>query len=144
MNIWVNGCFDILHKGHLVLLTYAKYYSPELLVFPFPIVTNNTLYVGIDSDARVKRLKGDKRPINDVGARMDMLKALKVVDEVFIFDTDSDLRYWIEILNIDYMIVGDQYKDKEVIGHEKSKYGVVYFPVGNESTTKVIEKIKNL
>jgi bifunctional ADP-heptose synthase (sugar kinase/adenylyltransferase) len=67
-----------------------------------------------------------------------------MVDKVFIFNTDDELRDLVKALNIDIMIVGDQYKDKEVIGYENSKYGVIYYPVDSRSTTNIIEKIKNL
>ena len=144
MNIWVNGCFDILHTGHIELLNYAKFYNPELLLFPSPVICHNTLYVGLDTDERVKRLKGDKRPINDINTRLIIMRNLRMVDKVFIFSTDDELRNLIKELNIDIMIVGDQYKDKEVIGHENSKYGVIYYKVNEKSTTNIIEKIKNL
>jgi rfaE bifunctional protein nucleotidyltransferase chain/domain len=142
MNIWTNGCFDILHTGHIELLNYAKNYQPGDVS---PVIgPTNLLYVGLDTDERVKRLKGDKRPINDINTRLTIMRNLRMVDGVFIFDTDNDLRNLIKYLLIDYMIVGDQYKDKEVIGNENSKYGVVYYPVDMRSTTNIIEKIKNL
>ena len=142
MNIWTNGCFDILHTGHIELLNYAKNYQPGD-VSPV-IAPTNLLFVGIDSDERVKRLKGDKRPINDINTRLTIMRNLRMVDQVFIFDTDNDLRNLIKYLLIDYMIVGDQYKDKEVIGSENAILGVVFYPVDMRSTTNIIEKIKNL
>ena len=72
------------------------------------------------------------------------MQSLRMVDEVFIFDNDDELRNLIKYLLIDIIIVGDQYKDKEVIGVENSKYGVVFYPVDMRSTTNIIEKIKNL
>ena len=144
MNIWVNGCFDILHTGHIELLTYAKFYNPDLLLFPSPVLCHNTLYVGLDSDERVKQLKGNKRPINDINTRITIIRNLRMVDKVFIFNTDDELRNLVKILNIDIMIVGDQYINREVIGYENSKYGVVYYTVDSRSTTNIIEKIKNL
>jgi D-beta-D-heptose 7-phosphate kinase/D-beta-D-heptose 1-phosphate adenosyltransferase len=151
MNIWTNGCFDVLHLGHLELLIYSKNYNPELLLFPAPVHPHNTLYVGIDSDERVKLSKGNDRPINNEFSRLTMLKALKVVDDVFIFNSDNELRELVKLLNIDYMIVGDQYKDKEVIGRECSKYGVVFAAYGvifdkdkERSTTGIAKKINKL
>ena len=117
MNIWTNGCFDILHTGHIELLWYAKLYHPTKTEFSLPS-HENLLFVGLDSDERVKRLKGDKRPINDINTRLTIMRNLRMVDEVFIFDTDDDLRNLIRHCVIDYMIIGDQYKDKEVIGEE--------------------------
>lgn len=144
MNIWVNGCFDILHTGHIELLTYAKFYNPDLLLFSSPVICHNTLYVGLDTDERVKKLKGDKRPINDINTRITIMRNLRMVDKVFIFNTDDELRNLIKYLLIDVMIVGDQYRNKEVIGHENSRCGVVYYEVDQRSSTNIIEKIKNL
>lgn len=143
MNIWTNGCFDILHTGHIDLLWYAKMYYPRPLVGKLP-KDYNKLYVGIDSDERVKRLKGNKRPINDINTRLTIMQNLRMVDEVFIFDSDNELRELIKKWDIDYMIIGDQYKDKEVIGRENARIGVVFYPVDMRSTTNIIEKIKNL
>ena len=144
MNIWTNGCFDILHSGHIELLWYAKNFVDETDPEQYYKEPNNLLFVGLDSDERVKRMKGENRPINDINTRLTIMQNLRMVDEVFIFNTDDDLRNLIRHLVIDYMIVGDQYKDKEVIGSENAKYGARFYPVDNRSTTKVIEKIKKL
>ena len=104
----------------------------------------NKLFVGLDTDERVRLLKGDKRPINDINTRLTIISNLRMVDEVFIFNTDDELRQLVKAWSIDYMIVGDQYRNKEVIGHENAKIGVVYYPVDQRSTTNIIEKIKNL
>jgi D-beta-D-heptose 7-phosphate kinase/D-beta-D-heptose 1-phosphate adenosyltransferase len=141
MNIWTNGCFDILHTGHIDLLWYAKNYQPGDV--PPVIGPTNLLFVGLDSDERVLELKGVGRPINNINTRLTIMRNLRMVDKVFIFNTDDELRQLIKELNIDYMIVGDQYKNKEVIGHENAKIGVVYYPVDQRSTTNIIEKIKN-
>ena len=139
MNIWVNGCFDILHTGHLDLLKYAKEYKESKL-----FDRTNTLYVGIDTDERVKMLKGDNRPINDQFFRAKMLGAIKWVDSVVIFGSDDELRYFITKFEIDYLIIGDQYKDKVVIGAECAKSGVIYYPTDQRSSTNIIDKIKSL
>ena len=143
MNIWVNGCFDILHAGHIDLLWFAKLYGVEGLGYHEAIKVN-TLYVGLDSDERVKQLKGPDRPINDIETRIKIISNLRMVTEAVIFYDDEDLRYFIKAFNIDYIIVGDQYKNKEVIGVENAKYGVVYYPVDERSTTNIIKKIKQL
>jgi D-beta-D-heptose 7-phosphate kinase/D-beta-D-heptose 1-phosphate adenosyltransferase len=142
MNIWVNGCFDILHTGHIDLLWYAKNYQPGDV---YPVLdAENKLYVGLDTDERVKRLKGDKRPINDINTRITIMRNLRMVHQVFIFDTDDELRNLVDKLDIDYMVVGDQYRNKEVIGSENSRFGVVFYPTDKRSSTNIIEKIKNL
>lgn len=143
MNIWVNGCFDIIHSGHIDLLWYAKLYGIEGLGYQ-EAMRVNTLYVGLDSDERVKFLKGDKRPINNIDTRVKIMSNLKMVDSVVIFHDDDELRYFIKIFNIDYMVIGDQYKDKLVIGAECAKSGVIYYPTDERSSTSIIEKIKNL
>ena len=139
MNIWVNGCFDVLHIGHLNLLQSAKYYRDPT---HSKKGDKNRLIVGIDSDKRVKQLKGIGRPINGEKDRQRMLEALKIVDKVVIFNSIEELRNNIKIWDIDFMMVGDQYKDKEVIGSENSKYGVLFYPVDEHSTTDIIKKIK--
>jgi len=99
--IFVNGTFDILHLGHVALLEYAKSLGDELTV-------------GIDSDIRVKELKGNDRPINDQRERALMLLSLKCVDKVMIFDTDEDL---IELVSdCDVMVKGSDYKNKPIVG----------------------------
>ena len=134
MIVWVNGCFDILHTGHLELLECAKnLYN-----------VRNYLIVGIDSDRRVKELKGEKRPINNENDRQRMLESLRFVDNVVIFDSDTDLRKQILAHGVDFMVVGNEYEDKEVIGIENSKKGCVYYPIDERSTTNIIDKIKNL
>mgnify|MGYP000930088285 CR=1 FL=1 len=139
MNIWVNGCFDILHTGHIDLLWFAKLYNTsddEIL----PLRHQNKLYVGLDSDERVKQLKGDKRPINDINIRIVMMENLKMVDQVVVFDSDFALRNAIKFFEIDYLVVGDHYRDKEVIGGENAKRGVVFYETDGRSTTNIIEK----
>jgi len=143
MNIWVNGCFDILHTGHIDLLWYAKMYDTDGINETFAMELN-TLYVGIDSDERVKQLKGDKRPINNQYNRGKIITNLKMVDSLVIFRSDDELRKFITRFDIDYMVIGDQYKDKPVIGEENAKHGVVYFPTDKRSTTNIIDKIKAL
>lgn len=143
MNIWVNGCFDILHTGHIDLLWYAKLYGVNGLGY-LDAIKVNQLYVGIDSDERVKFLKGNERPINDVHHRLKLLTNLKMVDSVVIFHDDDELRYFITTFEIDYLVIGDQYRNKLIIGAECAKNGVIYYPVDSRSTTSIIEKIKTL
>ena len=76
--IFVNGTFDIIHRGHVEMLNFAKSLGDHLTV-------------AIDSDNRVKRLKGESRPVNTMFDRMFYLKNLKSVDDVLYFDSDYDL-----------------------------------------------------
>jgi len=140
MNIWVNGCFDILHTGHIDLFWFAKLYETEGLTIQESLVKNR-LYVGTDVDERVKMLKGDDRPINNVYDRMKILSNLRMIDSVVMFHDDNELRYFIETFEIDFLVIGDDYKDKLIIGAECTKNGVIYYPKNGKSTTKIINKI---
>jgi rfaE bifunctional protein nucleotidyltransferase chain/domain len=132
MNIWVNGCFDILHTGHLKLFEYAKNLKNR----------SNHLIVGIDSDRRVKELKGNDRPVNNENDRKYMLESLKPIDEVVIYDTEDEMCGFISSYKIDYMVIGDDYKNKRVVGRENSKHDVIFYPKDQTSSTSIIEKIK--
>ena len=143
MNIWVNGCFDILHTGHIDLFWFARLYETNGLDFPDAMKTNR-LHVGVDTDERVKLFKGEGRPINNVYDRVKMLSNLVMINNVVMFHDDEELRYFVKEFDIDYLIVGDHYKDKDVIGEENSKFGVVYFPTDKRSSSTLIEKIINL
>ena len=125
---FVNGTFDILHPGHIRLLNYAK-------------SLGDRLFVAIDSDSRVSELKGKSRPINPAGERKEMLLALKSVDEVEIFSSDDELRMWIKQIRPYIMVVGSDYKDKEVIGCEFARHLIFYDRIEEYSTTKKIQSI---
>jgi len=143
MNIWVNGCFDILHSGHIDLLWFAKLYGSDGMCYNEAIKLNK-LIVGLDTDKRVKSLKGNDRPINDNVTRVTVMSNLKMVDDVIMFHDEKEMEFFIQAYDIDYIVVGDQYKNKRVIGSEYAKLGVVFYPVDERSTTNVIEKIKNI
>lgn len=127
-SIFVNGTFDILHPGHIRLLNYAK-------------SLGDRLFVAIDSDDRVTKLKGILRPINNSAERKEMLLALKAVDEVEIFSSDEELKMWIKQIKPYIMVVGSDYKDKEVIGSEFARHLIFYERIPEYSTTKKIQSI---
>ncbi len=129
--IVVNGTFDILHLGHLRLLEYAR-------AFP-----NSYVLVLIDSDRRVKELKGNNRPVNNEYERASFLSALRSVDRVEIFDSDDELRKYIKDFDPDLMIKGSDYVGKPVIGAEYCKEIIFYDRLGNYSTTNKIQSIAN-
>lgn len=122
--VWVNGTFDVLHIGHIRLLEYAASFGQ--------------LRVGIDTDRRVKELKGNNRPINNTKDRMEMLLALKSVNDVKCFDTKEELVELIKKWTPDYMIIGSDYRNKEVIGSEFAKELVFFNRIGDYSTTKIL------
>lgn len=124
--IFVNGTFDILHQGHLRLLNYAKSLGDFLIV-------------AIDSDQRVSSKKGRDRPVVDQMTRAEVLRNLRCVNEVVIFSSDENLKDIICQYSPDLMIVGSDWKGKEVIGSEYAKELVFFERNDDNSTTKTLE-----
>ena len=125
--VWVNGCFDVIHVGHIDLLEYAK-------------SAGNRLVVGIDTDRRVKSFKGNDRPINNQQMRMKVLSALRCVDEVVLFSSDSELVEKIRASRAELIVVGSDYIDKNVIGSDVCP--VQFFQkVPDISSTSIIEAL---
>ena len=131
IKIIVNGSFDIVHLGHIRLLQYAK-------SFPSAYV-----YVLIDTDRRIKELKGTDRPINTEYERATLLSELKLVDRVDIFDTDEELVNLIRNYDPDIMIKGSDYRNKPIIGAEFCKQIKFYDRLERYSTTNKIQDIAN-
>ena len=131
MKIIVNGSFDIVHLGHIRLLQYAK-------CFPSAYV-----YVFIDTDRRIKELKGNDRPINSQHERLVLLSELKSVDRVDVFDTDEELVNLIRDYDPDIMIKGSDYRNKPIIGAEFCKEIKFYDRLEQYSTTNKIQDIAN-
>jgi D-beta-D-heptose 7-phosphate kinase/D-beta-D-heptose 1-phosphate adenosyltransferase len=127
--IIVNGTFDILHVGHIALLEYARSLGDQLLVC-------------IDSDRRVKELKGESRPINNQYDRIRMLCALRCVDMVWVFDTKEKLIEQIKLYQPDVMVKGSDYKGKSIVGQSLCKE-VIFYDKTEHSTTKTIQNIIN-
>ena len=130
MGVFVNGTFDILHPGHISLLRYAASLGTRV-------------FVAIDSDERVKQLKGSDRPVNDMGYRRTMLEAIKWVDEVIIFSSDEDLDSLVMKIRPEHMVVGSDYRDKEVIGSRWAKNLHFFDRIDGYSTTKTIQSISS-
>jgi D-beta-D-heptose 7-phosphate kinase/D-beta-D-heptose 1-phosphate adenosyltransferase len=126
MKIIVNGTFDILHPGHLALLNYAKSLGDFLIV-------------AIDTDERVRKLKGSSRPINDQATRKIMLENLRAVDEVQLFNSDDELLRLIE--KCDIMVKGSDYIDKPIVG--AALIDIEFYERTEHSTTKTIQDIVN-
>lgn len=124
--IIVNGTFDILHAGHVELLKYAKTLGTHLTV-------------AIDTDQRIKKLKGKTRPIVNQKNRKTVLESIKWIDEVTIFDSDEDL---IKIIKgCDIMVKGSDYKEKSIIGQDLIK--IIFYDRTEHSTTSIIQDIIN-
>lgn len=126
--VFVNGTFDVLHRGHLMLLEYAKGQGDSLIV-------------AIDTDKRVKEKKGYSRPINSESERIFMLQNLRWVDLVLSFGTDKELEKLIEIVNPDVMVVGSDWKGKPVIGSQYAKTLKFFDRIDGYSSTKIIQSI---
>ena len=127
MKIWTSGCFDILHVGHIELFRYAKSLGDELVV-------------GIDSDEKIRLDKGKKRPINDLQYRMTMLQSIKYIDKVIPFDNTKELRDTVKWYRPNIIVMGSDWKNKEVIGEDYAEKLIFFERVGNYSTTKMIRK----
>jgi rfaE bifunctional protein nucleotidyltransferase chain/domain len=110
--IFTNGCFDLIHVGHIRLLEFAA--------------SLGTLVVGLNSDASVKRLKGPSRPINPVSERKEVLNAIKYVSEVIIFEEDTPLNL-IKKLSPRALVKGGDYKPEDVIGYGITE--IIIFPL---------------
>jgi D-beta-D-heptose 7-phosphate kinase/D-beta-D-heptose 1-phosphate adenosyltransferase len=106
-------------------------------------IPDSYVYVLIDSDRRVKELKGSDRPIHNEYERASFLAALKSVDRVDIFDTDQELINYIKNFDPDVMVKGSDYKDKPIIGAEYCKKIIFYDRLEKYSTTNKIQDIIN-
>lgn len=126
--VFTNGCFDILHIGHIKLFEYCKNFGDYLVV-------------GIDSDQRVSKNKGNNRPINYAKDRRDMLLSIKYIDQVEIFNTDEELINLIKSVSPSTMVVGSDWKDKRVIGSEFTKELRFFNRIEEYASSKTIQNI---
>lgn len=132
--VFTNGCFDILHVGHIQTLSEAKKLGDKLIV-------------GVNSDDSVKRLKGEERPINSEGNRARLMDSLSMVDAVVIFSEDTPIKL-IEAIEPDVLVKGGDWKVKDIVGGDfviENGGEVHSIPfVENQSTSSLIEKIQKL
>jgi len=132
--VFTNGCFDLLHKGHVQYLEEAK-------------MQGDILIVGINSDTSVKRLKGEERPIQNLDNRMNVLAALESVDAVIPFEEDNPLNLIKNILP-DVLVKGGDWKVEQILGSDivlnnGGSVKSLQF-VENQSTSSIVEKIKKI
>lgn len=130
--VFTNGCFDILHRGHLDYLSRAA----DL---------GNRLIVGVNADTSVKRLKGESRPINNQDDRLFQLASLLVVDAVILFEDDTPLAL-IQSLQPDVLAKGGDYTENTIVGAQETltrggRVAVIPF-VDGYSTTQLIEQMR--
>jgi D-beta-D-heptose 7-phosphate kinase/D-beta-D-heptose 1-phosphate adenosyltransferase len=127
--IFTNGCFDIIHRGHVDYLKKSKELGYKLIV-------------GLNSDESIRRLKGSSRPINSEHDRKAVLESLGFVDTVIIFDEDTPYEL-IKELKPDIITKGGDYKSiKDVVGHDLAEVKIIPYVEGY-STTKILEKIND-
>ena len=126
--VFTNGCFDILHRGHVEYLKDSRKLGDKLVV-------------GINSDLSVKRLKGSNRPINNQEDRAYLINALECVDEVYIFDEDTPYEL-IKRIQPDIITKGGDYTLETVVGNDLANVVIMNIKEGY-STTNIIEGIQN-
>ena len=125
MIVFTNGCFDVLHRGHMELLKYCREIGTKVIV-------------GINSDNSVTGLKGPTRPHFNQNDRKFMLESCKYVDEVLIFD-QADPYELIKQVKPDIIVKGGDYTPNEVVGSDIAKVKIFNY-IDGYSTTKILEK----
>lgn len=129
--VFTNGCFDILHRGHVEYLAKAAALGTKLII-------------GLNTDASVRRLKGEARPINDQEARAILLSSLLFTDKIVFFDDDTPLEL-IRYIQPDILVKGNDYQPENIVGYDivKAKGGEVITVNLTEgfSTTSILKKI---
>ena len=132
--VFTNGCFDIIHKGHVTYLNEAKSLGDYLIV-------------GVNADSSVKKLKGESRPVNNENDRAFVLNNLKPVDDVIIFTEETPYEIIEEILP-DFLVKGGDWKEEDIVGSDiVNANGGKVVSLGflkDYSTTGIMEKILKL
>ncbi len=132
--VFTNGCFDLIHQGHIDYLSQAADHGDILII-------------GLNTDASVKRLKGENRPVQDERSRALLLSSLRFVDAVVLFDQDTPYEL-IQLINPDVLVKGSDYSAEEIVGYDivtaKSGEVITIDYLDGFSTTGLIEQIKAL
>ena len=129
--VLTNGVFDIIHRGHIKLLEFCKTHG-------------NYLIVAIDSDERVKQIKGNFRPINSQNDRKLLLESIRYVDEVIIFHTEEELRQLHISIKPHVFVKGSEYNITQMNNIAETTKIIPFTMLKNYSTTNMIEKIQLL
>ena len=131
--VFTNGCFDLIHLGHLEILARSADLGDKLIV-------------GINSDMSIKKIKGNSRPIIEEDSRAKQLAAIEFIDAVILFNEDTPYNL-IKVIKPDVLTKGGDYKKNDIVGNElinKEQGDVVIIPLTQGfSTTSILEKIKN-
>lgn len=131
ITVWTNGCFDILHPGHMELFKIAKSLGDRLIV-------------GVDEDQKVRNDKGPDRPINSLPFRKAMLESNKHIDVVIPFGSRQELENLIELYSPDILLVGGDWRNGDVVGRQFAKEVRFLDRVGGYSTTDIIRRINEI
>jgi D-beta-D-heptose 7-phosphate kinase/D-beta-D-heptose 1-phosphate adenosyltransferase len=123
--VWMNGCFDVLHHAHFKMIEHASTFGDMLVI-------------GIDSDERVKQLKGEDRPFHTEEERKYNLERIKGVSKVVIFNSEEALQELIKSYEPDVFVIGSDYIDKPIVGSNYAKSIVFFNRMENFSTTKIL------
>ena len=126
--VFTNGCFDLLHSGHIELFKFCK--------------AKGVVIVGLNSDYSIRRLKGPSRPVNSLKTRLDILESIHYIDYIIVFDEDTPYSIIKEVCP-DYLVKGGDYNIDTIIGKEFSKETIVCNFLNGYSSTSLIQKIKN-
>ena len=127
--VWVNGTFDVVHIGHIKLLEFANSFG--------------SVTVGLDTDERVRSKKGESRPFNTLVDRMDFISSIRFVDNVVCFDTDEELVNQIKKLEPDVMVIGGEYRYKQIIGLEHVPHIEFFEKIDGYSSSKILNYENN-
>ncbi len=130
ITVFTNGCFDILHRGHIELFKYSKKIGTYLVV-------------GIDTDEKVKKDKGSARPFNSLEDRIFILNSIKYIDKVRFFNSKKELQNLVKEVSPDILVKGSDWKGKEIIGAEWSKEVKFFERIEGYSTTQILESSLN-
>ena len=122
--VWVNGTFDVVHIGHIKLLEFANSFG--------------SVTVGLDTDERVRSKKGESRPFNTLVDRMDFISSIRFVDNVVCFDTDEELVNQIKKLEPDVMVIGGEYRYKQIMGLEHVPHIEFFEKIDGYSSSKIL------
>ena len=128
--VWTNGCFDLLHPGHIELFKVGKSLGKKLIV-------------GLDSDERVREMKGDTRPINTFEDRKAILEAIKYIDLVLEFDSEEELENLIQLYKPDILIDGGDWRNANGVGRQYAKEVRFFDRIKGWSSTRIIERCAN-
>jgi len=127
--VFTNGCFDILHVGHIKLLEECRKLSCD-----------GTVIIGLNSDDSIKKLKGSSRPINDQYSRKVLLESIRFVDEVIIFEEETPENL-LSIIRPDVLVKGGDYSIEQIAGKQFANEVIIFSYLDGFSTTSTIRKI---